>query len=104
MENDFGSSQSGVVPLASPAGGNRGTVYRHRRVGWRAKRTLRILRGAIEYLANESDPDDALVDLKNDRIEAIRMLMALNHEIYFACPIAPTLADRCRAFMHPELA
>jgi hypothetical protein len=33
-------------------------------------------------------------------LEAVRLLMALNRQIYFECPEVPTLGDRCRALLH----
>jgi hypothetical protein len=33
-------------------------------------------------------------------VEAIQLLMALNRQIYFTCPVMPTLAEGLRAFFH----
>jgi hypothetical protein len=31
-------------------------------------------------------------------MEAVRLLMAINRQIYFECPELPTFSERCRNF------
>jgi len=33
-------------------------------------------------------------------LEAVRILMALNRQVYFECPEVPTLRERCRTLLH----
>jgi hypothetical protein len=37
----------------------------------------------------------------NARVEAVQLLMAVNRQIYFACPEVPSMGDRWRAMLHP---
>jgi hypothetical protein len=65
-----------------------------------AARALKMLGHAIEYLANEFLQDSIPPTQDNARLQAVRLLMALNREIYFECPMqAVTLSfrERCRA-------
>jgi hypothetical protein len=66
-----------------------------RRIAPDTGRALVILSHSIEYLADEyahnGSPDPGQVD-------AIQLLMAVNRQIYLACPELPTL--RQRLFTH----
>jgi hypothetical protein len=33
-------------------------------------------------------------------VEAVQLLMGINRQIYFDCPIVPSFAERCRALLH----
>jgi hypothetical protein len=58
-------------------------------------RALEILGHAIEYLADEyalSAAQIGMLSSSDPRVEAIQTLMALNRQVYFACPeIEPLL-------------
>jgi len=71
-----------------------------------AGHALEILGHAIEYLTDEfvfefygqnSANQQILAD---DRIQSVQLLMALNRQIYYECPVAPAFKDRCRSFAH----
>jgi hypothetical protein len=58
---------------------------------------LEVLGHAIEYLADEYVHEGGMlssVQRADPRVEALRVLMAANREVYFACPVMPSLYDR----------
>jgi hypothetical protein len=58
---------------------------------------LEILGHAIEYLADEYVHEAGLLPSMHSgdpRVEAIQLLMAANRQVYFACPLAPSLYQR----------
>lgn len=69
-----------------------------RRIDPQSGRALEILGHAIEYLAVELVHKGGTMSAGNAQLEAIH-LMALNRQVYFACPTIPTLGDRCRALL-----
>ena len=75
-------------------------TYRRRHITPRAGRALEILGHAIEYLTDEFMQDSAEISARNEQLQAVQMLMALNRQVYFECPEVPTLGERCRALFH----
>jgi hypothetical protein len=73
---------------------------RRRLVTPEAGHALEMLGHAIEYLSDEYVHHAKQISAHDPQIEAIQLLMALNREIYFACPVVPTFAERLRAFFH----
>jgi hypothetical protein len=73
---------------------------RRRQITPQAGRALDILAHAIEYLTDESAHRDLAFAARNEQLEAVRLLMALNRQVYFECPEVPTFADHCRAWLH----
>jgi hypothetical protein len=71
-----------------------------RRITPQAGHALEILGHAIEYLTDEYVHQDLALSSRNGQLEAVRLLMALNRQVYFECPEIPTFADRCRAWLH----
>jgi hypothetical protein len=58
---------------------------------------LEVLGHAIEYLADEYVHEGGMlssVERADPRVEALRVLMAANREVYFACPVMPSLYHR----------
>jgi hypothetical protein len=58
---------------------------------------LEVLGHAIEYLADEYVHEAGLlpsIHSGDPRVKAIQMLMAANREVYFACPLVPSLYQR----------
>jgi hypothetical protein len=60
---------------------------------------LEILGHAIEYLADEFVHEAGLlssihIHSGDPRVEAIQLLMAANRQVYFACPVVPSLSQR----------
>jgi hypothetical protein len=71
-----------------------------RRITPQAGRALEILGHAIEYLTDEFVQQDGMASSKNERLDAVQMLMALNRQVYYECPEAPSFGERCRALFH----
>ena len=84
------------IPLADT------NAHRRRRISRDASRGLEILGHAIEYLADEYVHAGTSFAATDGRVKAIQILMALNREIYFACPSDPTLRERFRSWMNPS--
>jgi hypothetical protein len=78
----------------------RGGSGRRRRITPQAGRALEILGHAIEYLSDEFVHEGKPFTAENEQIKAVQLLMALNRQVYFECPVVPTLADRFRAVLH----
>src|ERR1700730_13029736 len=60
---------------------------------------LQALGHAIEYLADEyvhAAGNIPSIHSTDPRVEAIQMLMAANREVYYGCPIVPSLSQRLR--------
>jgi len=88
------------VPTPIAVAGTRNGRLRRRRISPEAGRALEILGHAIDYLSDEYVRAGGPLAARNAQVEAVQMLMAINRQIYFACPEAPTLAQRCRALLH----
>ena len=76
------------------------TAKRSRRIGPEAGRALEILGHAIEYLTDEFVHEGLEFSAKNEQLEAVQLLMALNRQVYFECPEVPSFGERCRALLH----
>lgn len=70
-----------------------------RRVTPQAGRALEILAHAIEYLTDEFVHQGLSASSNNAQLEAVQMLMALNRQVYFECPVVPSFGERCRALL-----
>lgn len=90
------------IPTSAPATVKGRGAVRRRRISPQAGRALEMLGHAIEYLADEFVYAGGSFSAHDPQVEAVQLLMGLNREIYFDCPEAPTLADRCRALLHPR--
>ena len=92
-----------LVTAAQPAMLQQ-AAFRRRQVTPETGRAIETLGHAIEYLADEFAAEcrsrDFMPAGKHARVMAIELLMARNREIYLNCPVAPTLADRLRSFLH----
>ncbi len=71
---------------------------RRRSIGPRAGRALELLGHAIDYLTDEYLHEAERLSVTDPQVEAICLLMALNREIYYECPVAPRFAERLRLF------
>ncbi len=71
-----------------------------RRITPQAGHALELLAHAIEYLTDEFVHQGLTFSAKNEQLEAVQMLMALNRQVYFECPEVPSLSERCRALLH----
>lgn len=77
---------------------------RHRRISPKAGRALEILGHAIEYLTDEYVHEGASFSANDAHLKAVQILMAMNRQIYFACPQVPTFRERWRALFHARTA
>jgi len=89
-----------ATSFARIATGPQISQQRRRRITPQAGRALEILGHAIEYLTDEFVHEGGTLSAENDRLKAVQLLMALNRQIYFECPEAPTFAERCRSILH----
>lgn len=70
-----------------------------RRITPHAGFALQTLGHAIEYLADEYVHEAGRIPSihsTDPRVEAIQMLMAANREVYYSCPIVPSLSQRLK--------
>lgn len=70
-----------------------------RRIAPDAGHALEILGHAIEYLSDEFAHAGGSLSAHNAQVEAVQLLMAVNRQIYFACPEIPTAGERWRAML-----
>jgi hypothetical protein len=95
MTTDFSLQLS--APVASAA---RVKTNQRRRITPQAGHALEILGHAIEYLTDEFVHRGVDMSAHNSDLEAVQMLMALNRQIYFECPVAPRVTDRLLSLLH----
>jgi hypothetical protein len=73
---------------------------RRRRITPDTGRALVILGHAIEYLADEFAHEGRT---NRGQVDAIQLLMAVNRQMYMACPEVPTFGQWLRSLLHREL-
>jgi len=83
-----------AIPVASVR------TNRRRNITPQTGRALNHLAHAIEYLTDEFMQQGLAFAAKDEQLEAVRLLMALNRQVYFECPVAPSFGERCRALLH----
>ncbi len=86
-----------VSTAAMPAA--RVRVNRRRRITPQAGHALEVLAHAIEYLTDVFVHQGACFSSKDEQLQAVQLLMALNRQVYFECPEAPTLGERFRSML-----
>jgi hypothetical protein len=69
-----------------------------------AGRALEILGHAIEYLSDEFVHAGGSCAADDGQLEAVKLLMGINREIYFDCPEVPSFGERWRALLHLKAA
>jgi hypothetical protein len=87
------TASASAIPVA------RVSTHR-RRITPQAGRALDLLAHAIEYLTDEFVNQGLTFSARNEQLEAVQMLMALNRQVYFECPEVPSLSERCRTLLH----
>lgn len=80
--------------VLSPEGGSR-----RRHISRKAGRALEILGHAIEYLVDEYVNRAKTFSANDPEVKAVHILMALNRQVYFECPVVPTFEERLRAWL-----
>jgi hypothetical protein len=91
---------TGSTLSADAVSPSQAVEHRRRRINPEAGRALEILGHAIEYLTDEFVRSGADFSAHRGEIEAVQLLMAYNRQIYFACPVVPTIRERCQALLH----
>jgi len=81
-----------------------GSSRRQRRIPPQAGRALEILGHAIEYLTDEFVHEGGTLTAGNERVKAVQLLMALNRQVYFECPVTPSFGERCRSLLGLKVA
>ena len=77
-------------------------VNRRRHISPEAGHAIEILGHAIEYLTDEYIHEGRTFSANDEALQAVQLLMALNRQIYFECPVVPTFRERLRAFLPPR--
>ncbi len=72
-------------------------VNRRRSISPQAGHALVILGHAIEYLTDEFVHQGGSYSPDNGQLQAVRLLMALNRQVYFECPEVPHFSERLRS-------
>ncbi len=72
---------------------------RRRRISSEAGHALEILGHAIEYLIDQYTHEGGSFSANDPRVQAVLMLMAVNRQVYFDCPEAPSFQQRLRLFL-----
>ncbi|HEV2486398.1 MAG TPA: hypothetical protein VGT08_12770 [Terracidiphilus sp.] len=80
------------------------TGAKRRRISPQAGHALEILGHAIEYLADEIVHEGGSFSPDNGQLQAVKLLMALNRQIYFECPEVPPFGKRLLSFLHLHMA
>ena len=75
---------------------------KRRSIDPRSGHALVILGHAIEYLTDEFIHEGGFFDANRGQIDAIQLLMALNRQIYMACPEAPTFTQWLGSLFHKK--
>ncbi len=91
-------------PTAAPAAKPARNVARRRSISPEAGRALEMLGHAIEYLTDEFLHAGGFPSARDPQVEAVQLLMALNREVYQACPERPSLASRFYSIVRPRAA
>ncbi len=87
------------VPVSVPSGSAVSLRPCRRRITPQAGHALKILGHAIEYLADELIHQGWPLSADNGQLKAVQLLMALNRQVYYECPIVPTWAERLKALL-----
>jgi len=88
------------IPASAPAITTVRARSHRRRISPRAGRAIETLAHAIEYLTDEFVRQGFSFSARNEQLEAVQILMALNRQVYFECPEVPTFGERCRTLLH----
>jgi hypothetical protein len=72
---------------------------RKRRISAEAGHALEVLGHAIEYLTDEYVHGTKKLTATDPQVAAIHLLMSLNRQVYYECPVIPTFSERLCAFL-----
>jgi hypothetical protein len=94
MTTDF------FLPITTPAASVAQARNIRHRITHQAGHALEKLGHAIEYLTDEFVHRGGEVSSSNGELQAVQLLMAKNRQVYFECPIVPTIGKRLRGVFH----
>jgi hypothetical protein len=89
-----------ILASTPPIPATRVRTNRRRRIIPRTGRALEILAHAIEYLTYEYVNSGSTFPANNEQLQAVKLLMELNRQVYFECSEVPSLSERCLALLH----
>jgi hypothetical protein len=55
---------------------------------------------AIEYLTDEFLYEATPFSSNSPQLQAVQLLMALNRQVYYECPVVPSFGERLRSILH----
>ena len=87
------------IPVSVPRGSVVGLRPRRRHITPEAGHALEILGHAIDYLTDELVHQGGSISADNGQLNAVQLLMALNRQVYYECPVVPTWGERLKAFL-----
>lgn len=73
---------------------------RRRRISPEAGHAIEKLGHAIDYLADQYIHEGGLFSRHDPELQAVEMLIAINREVYFACPEVQTLGERLHRWLN----
>ena len=100
------TSTTTIFPAAMASGKvmpESGRTRQRRSIDQQSGRALVILGHAIEYLADEFIHEGGTFTANRGQVEAIQILMAVNRQIYLACPEAPTFGQWLSSILSDRL-
>jgi len=92
------------IPAIAQAATTTNVRAGKRRIDPQAGRALEILGHAIEYLTDEFIEEGGPITAHHPLVQAVQLLMAVNRQVYFDCPIVPSFAERCGGFLRSRFA
>jgi hypothetical protein len=91
MRYKLGVSAASTTPVT------REQAKRCHRITPEAGHALEMFGHAIEYLTDELVDKSTSLSANKECVQAIQILVALNRQVYFECPLVPTLGEWLRA-------
>ena len=90
-----------ILKVGEIAGAQDRTASKNcrRNITPQAGRALELLGHAIDYLIDEYIHKANPLSSADPQVAAIQLLMALNRQIYYECPVVPTFGEKLRSLL-----
>jgi hypothetical protein len=88
---------------SAPAAPSVSAHIARRSISPKSARALLVLSHAIEYLTDDFVQEDSSLSAMKPCMDAVRILMELNRQVYSECPEVPSFDERCRGFVSAML-
>ncbi|MGD0521561.1 MAG: hypothetical protein ABSA48_09935 [Terracidiphilus sp.] len=88
------------IPVSEPLALSDHVRPKRRRITPRAGHALEKLGHAIEYLTDEFLYEATPFSSNSPQLQAVQLLMALNRQVYYECPVVPSFGERLRSILH----